>query len=150
MKENLKTNEIIDAYYTAVIDKNYPSINEYQPSLVFNDFSKGHNVLSTIEKELKDCTEFWFSVAFITKDGIICLKNILKDLEDKDVKGKILITNYLSFNSPLALEELLNYSNIEVKVYEGDLHIKGYFFKKKDSISFMSGSSNLTQNALKA
>lgn len=149
MKETLKTKDIIDAYYTAVIDKSHPSINEYQPSLVFNDFSKGHNVLSTIEKELKDCTEFWFSVAFITKDGIICLKNILKELEDIGVKGKILTTDYLSFNSPLALEELLNYSNIEVKVYEGDFHIKGYFFKKKDSISFMSGSSNLTQNALK-
>ncbi|MGB4613171.1 MAG: DEAD/DEAH box helicase, partial [Erysipelotrichaceae bacterium] len=149
MNKTLNTKKIIEAYYTGVVDKTFPSISEYQPSLVFNDFNKGHNILSTIEKELKKSKEFWFSVAFITKDGIICLKNILKELEDTGVKGKILTTDYLGFNDPLALKELLEYKNIEVKVYEGDFHIKGYFFKKEDSISFMLGSSNLTQNALK-
>ena len=149
MNKTLNTKKIIEAYYTGVVDKTHPSISEYQPSLVFNDFNKGHNILSTIEKELKKSKEFWFSVAFITKDGIVCLKNILKELEDTGVKGKILTTDYLGFNDPLALKELLEYKNIEVKVYEGDFHIKGYFFKKEDSISFMLGSSNLTQNALK-
>ena len=149
MQNNNYLEDITNAYYTAVIDKEKPSKYEYQPTLIFNNYQKGMNVLSSIEKELRKCTEFYFLVAFITKDGIACLKNILKELSDNNIKGKILTTNYLTFNSPLAYEELLMYKNIEVKVFDGDFHIKGYFFKKSNSITFMSGSANLTQNALK-
>lgn len=141
--------DITNAVYTSVIDREHISNQEYQPSLIYNDYNKGYSVLSNIERELKNSIEFWFSVAFVTKDGIACLKQILKELEDDDIKGRILTTNYLNFNDPLALEELLSYKNIEVKIFEGSFHTKGYLFKKQNSITFISGSSNLTQTALK-
>ena len=149
MKDKSLLDDITNAVYTSVIDREHISKLEYQPTLVFNDYHKGYSVLSNIEKELKNSVEFWFSVAFVTKDGITCLKQILKELEDNNIKGRILTTNYLSFNDPLALEELLNYNNIEVKIFEGSFHTKGYLFKKENSITFISGSSNLTQTALK-
>lgn len=149
MKDKSLLEDIKQAVYTSVIDKDHISKQEYQPTLVYNDYYKGFSVLSSIEKELKNSDEFWFSVAFVTKDGIACLKQILLELEEKNIKGRILTTNYLSFNDPLALEELLLYKNIEVKIFQGSFHTKGYIFKKKSSISFISGSSNLTQTALK-
>ena len=54
----------------------------------------------------------------------------------------------LSNNDPDALRKLLEYPNIETRVYQGDLHAKGYFFNKRGISTIIIGSSNLTQTAL--
>ena len=116
---------------------------------------EGRNVLSAIEDGLRSCDEFLISVAFITPEGLLTLKPILKELEDRGVRGRVLTTDYLGFNSPEVLEDLGNLKNIDLKVYcttKGSghgFHTKGYIFRKDESYQIIVGSSNLTINALK-
>ena len=40
-------------------------------------------------------------------EGLLTLKPILKELEDRGVQGRILTTDYLGFISPQVLEDLV-------------------------------------------
>lgn len=104
--------------------------------------------MSVIKKELDNCESFDFSIAFIANSGVQVLMEALIELEQKGIPGRILTTTYLDFNSPDALERVRRFSNIEFRVFEGDLHTKGYFFKNGAMRTLMVGSSNLTQSAL--
>ncbi len=107
------------------------------------------NVYSTICKQLRNCDEFYFNVAFITDDGLIMLKHTI---EECNCKGKIITSDYLAFNSPKTFRELLKLKdkNIEIKIYSKEnFHAKGYIFKKDNEYKVLIGSSNLTANALK-
>lgn len=101
--------EIQNAVSTGLIDKSHESSDLFRPKLLFNDISKGSTVLGELENKLLDCDSFWFSVAFVTKSGLIILKDSLKELSRRNVKGRILTTDYLAFNEPDALRELLNF-----------------------------------------
>lgn len=124
---------------------------------VSNDPVYGKKVLSSIEDGLKTCDCFYISVAFITSSGIEPLLPVLKDLENRNIKGQILTTDYLTFSEPRALEKLAKFSNITLKMYvtknpkKGEktgFHTKGYIFRKDESYQIIIGSSNLTQSAL--
>jgi len=150
---NLAQN-ILDAAKTSFIESSFESAEELRAKLLFNDTKRGNTVLANIAKELNHCESFWFSVAFITKSGLVVLKETFKELQQKGIRGKILTTDYLAFNEPDALRELLAFSNLEVKVFtEEHFHTKGYMFKDrtdKEKHTFIVGSSNLTQYALKS
>jgi len=119
------------------------------PELLTNDKINNKKVLTTIIKELKQCDEFMFSVAFVTKSGIIALTNVLEELNLKNTKGKILVSQYQNFTQPEALKMLLKFPNIILKiVVEGNFHAKGYLFKKENNYDLIIGSSNLTASAL--
>lgn len=129
------------------------SCNPYfSPTLITNNIKKGVKVYSEIEAELQRLIKFggtfWFSVAFITYGGVNSLLGILKELEDKNIKGQILTSDYLSFSEPRALEKLKEFKNIEIKIDESNFHIKGYMFKGEETNTFIIGSSNLTNRAL--
>lgn len=137
--------------HSGFINKSIIADDEYKPQLIVNNTTSTarKKVLTTIQEELNNCKEFWFSVAFITKSGVASLINTLIDLESKGIKGKILVSQYLNFTQPEALKTLLKFKNIESRIaVSGDFHAKGYLFKKEDCYSLMIGSSNLTQNAL--
>lgn len=143
--------EIQNAVSTGLIDKHVESLDALRPKLLFNDVNKGSTVLVEIEQRLLDCDSFWFSVAFITKSGLIVLKETLKKLLNANIKGRILTTDYLNFNEPDALRELFRFPNIEVRVLTREhFHTKGYMFTKGETRTFVVGSSNMTQGALKA
>lgn len=143
--------KILDGVKTGIIDRDWDSNEELRPKLLFNDIHTGNTVLSSLQKELNQCISFWFSVAFITKSGIVVLKETLKELKERGIKGKILTTDYLSFNEPDALRELLKFENLEVKVFaQEQFHTKGYMFKYDEMSTFVIGSTNLTQYALKS
>lgn len=145
-----KESSIINGARVALIDHDIDDAVETNPSFVYNDENSGVNVLHSIKSELRQVEGFWISVAFVTKGGIQYLKNILVELENRGVKGKILTTSFLQFNHPDAMRELLKFDNIEVRVSEENLHTKGYMFDKKDGVKVLFvGSSNLTMNALK-
>lgn len=130
------------------IDKDISHKGNYTPKLLVNN--KNEKVLSTIIDELQKCETFYFSVAFITESGLASLKAQLLDLSNKGVKGKILTSNYLGFNSPKMYGELLKLKNVEVRLTDiAGFHAKGYIFEHKDYSSMVIGSSNLTSNALK-
>ncbi len=91
---------------TAFINQNVNSNLAFRPEFVSNDSKRGKRVISSIEQELMNCGEFLISVAFITLGGITPLLQILKELEKKEIRGKILTTDYLEFNEPEALDKL--------------------------------------------
>jgi len=134
---------------TGFIDQMIQSDKSYRPELLTNDYKQGKKVLSTIKRELETCDDFWFSVAFVTTSGMATLMNTLLELEKKNVKGKILASQYLNFTHPEALKRIKQFTNIELRIAtEGAFHSKGYLFKKKGVYDLIIGSSNLTAAAL--
>lgn len=137
----------------AFIDGEVPAENAWTPSLVYNDYSQGEKVFVTLARQLEECDEFRFSIAFITLSGIQLLKPVLRELQKKGIQGKILTTDYLHFSDPEALDFLDQFENIDLRIFrcQNDnrgFHTKGYFFRKGDCWSAMIGSSNLTAGAL--
>ena len=101
-----------------------------------NDNKQGKRVLSTIEQELINCEEFFISVALITLDGITPLLQTMKELEQKGIKGKILTTDYLTFNDPKALDKLHSLKNIEFRMFctnedKDGFHTKDYILIRR-------------------
>lgn len=138
---------------TAYIDGNVVSNLAYRPQFISNNYKEGKKVISSIEDELSICDSFQISVAFITMAGIEPLLQILKELQEKNIPGKILTTNYLNFSEPRALKKLNEFSNIEIRMYdvnaaEEGFHTKGYIFKKDEIYRIIIGSSNITEYAL--
>ena len=140
---------LLESIKTGFIDKSITSDKNFRPQLLTNDHRVGRKVLWTIQQELDQCDEFWFSVAFITTGGVATIINSLVELERRNIRGKVLASQYLNFTDPEALKRLKKFSNIELKIAtEGDFHSKGYLFRKGDYYNLIIGSSNLTQTAL--
>ena len=140
-------------FETAYIDSRVSSNLAYKPQFISNNHQEGKKVISSIEDELLSCDKFQISVAFITMSGITPLLQTLKELEEKNIPGKILTTNYLSFSEPRALKKLHKLKNIQLKMYDVDsadegFHTKGYIFKKREIYRIIIGSSNITSAAL--
>lgn len=130
------------------IDKNLTNESNLTPKLLVNN--KNQNVLTSIINELEKCYSFFISVAFITESGLASLKTIFNDLNRKGIKGKLITSNYLGFNTPKMYRELLKLENIEVRLTDVEgFHAKGYIFDHKDYSSMIIGSSNLTSTAMK-
>ena len=145
----MNTEDILNGAKTAFIDGSVNSSSDFKPKLLCNNSST--KVINSIRDELRSCDEFIFSSAFITMGGITPLLEEFRYLQDNNIKGKILTTDYLYFTEPEALKKLDSFDNIEVKLYsqENDgFHTKGYIFKKGDTHRAIVGSSNLTMNAL--
>lgn len=92
----------------------------YRPSLLVNDPTKGSKVLTSILRELETCDEFLFSVAFVTESGVVVLLEALKQLQKKGVRGKIVASQYQNFTQPKALTRLLEFDNIELRIVTND------------------------------
>lgn len=139
-----------DALLKGYISHKMEANSDFLPELLINNPKHYEKVLTAIEHELKQCEEFWFSIAFITTSGVATLINAFNDLKARKIKGRIVTSKYLNFTQPLALERLLNnFPNIELRIVEeGDFHAKGYLFKKGDLYNIIIGSSNLTSAAL--
>ncbi len=133
---------------TGFIDASIESDTALRPRFLSNDREAATNLLAVIKSQLRDCRSFDFSVAFIAESGLQTLIETLNDLRDRHIPGRLLTSTYLNFNNPEALRKLLEYPNIEVRVYQGGMHVKGYFFNKDDLSTVIVGSSNLTQTAL--
>jgi superfamily II DNA or RNA helicase/HKD family nuclease len=142
-------NELTESLRTGFVDHDHPSRVEFLPQFLSNNKDNGKKVLATIHQELGGCDEFWFSVAFVTKSGVMTIVNLLKALEKKGIRGKMLVSQYQNFTEPEALKLLLKFSNLTLKILnEGDFHAKGYLFKRQNLYNLIIGSSNLTAKAL--
>lgn len=124
-----------------------------------NRFITNNNYLfdSNLYNNLKECLEsaksFIFSVAFINFAGVQILLDLLANCERKNIKGKILTTNYLHFTDLKSVEYLKRFKNIEVRFFNSDelggFHTKGYIFEFETYYKTIIGSSNLTKGGLK-
>lgn len=145
--------ELNKALHTSFIDKSFPSNKDLRPKLFFNDYKRRMNLAFEITKRLKECDYFEFSVAFISESGLAVLKQILLNLKEKGVKGRIITSTYLGFNAPKMFKQLLSFTNIEVRIFEQEhcgFHPKGFIFHTGDHRNIIVGSSNLTQTALES
>lgn len=142
--------ELQQSLASALIDDKINSLPDLQPQIIYNDYKSGSNLLVELLQELQTCKRFYFAIAFITQSGLICLKECLKLLQEKNITGDILTTDYLYFNQPKALQELQQYPNLNIRIYtKENFHIKGYIFEQNDYYTLIVGSNNLTQTALK-
>ncbi|MEN9639059.1 MAG: hypothetical protein RLZZ262_927, partial [Bacteroidota bacterium] len=137
-------NELIQSFtqslQTGFIDKSILSNLDYQPELLVNQRSPPKKVLSSILHELEFCDQFFISVAFVTTSGVATIINKLKDLEDRGIKGEILVSQYLNFTQPEALKRLLQFENIDLRIAtEGNVHAKGYIFRNKEHYNLIVG-----------
>lgn len=143
--------ELQQSLASALIDNKINSLPDLQPQIIYNDYNSGSNLLVELLQELQTCKRFYFAIAFITQSGLICLKEYLKLLQEKNITGDILTTDYLYFNQPKALQELQQYPNLNIRIYtKENFHIKGYIFEQNDYYTLIVGSNNLTQTALKS
>lgn len=151
--DNLGNDAFKRGFCSALVNKDENlSTTAVSAQLLFNDPKNGFKVLNAFEEDLRNCDNFSISVAFITTSGIEPLLLTLEELEKKQIKGRILTTDYLFFSEPKALRKLNTYSNIEVRLFrcqagEG-FHTKGYIFENPDTIRLIVGSSNWTGAAL--
>lgn len=135
---------------TALVDWTVTSREELRPRLVVNNHAAGEKVLAHLLRELKDCDSFDFSVAFVRESGLILIADVLDELAERGVRGRLLTGTYLSFNEPKAFRRLLAMENVDVRVFNGSLHAKGYFFHREGSTHLLVGSANITDTALTA
>lgn len=145
----MNIDDILNGARTAFIDETLDSSSDFRPKLLVNN--RETKVINSIKDELKNCSEFIISSAFITMGGITPLLEDFRYLEAHSIKGKILTTDYLNFTEPKALRKLQDFKNIEIKLYSHEkegFHTKGYIFKKDGFYKGIIGSSNMTMNAL--
>ena len=69
------------------IDYKITATDDYIPRLITNNPAREEKVLDKILAQLALCDSFFFSVAFVTKSGIACLKDAL--LEFVNVNEKV-------------------------------------------------------------
>lgn len=130
------------------IDSATKCADDARPMFVCNSKEAGTSLLSVIERQLATCRAFDFCVAFVADSGLQPLVEVLADLARRGVKGRFLTSTYLNFNSPDVFRKLLDYPNIDTRVYQGSMHAKGYLFESAGTSTVIVGSSNLTQSAL--
>ncbi len=115
-----------------------------------NETSNFYNHLTEL---LKECESFIFNVAFINFSGVQLLLDSLKQCHKKGIRGKILTSTYLNFTQPKALEKLLEFENIELKIFDSKenigFHSKAYIFEFEEEYKVLLGSSNITSSAFK-
>lgn len=145
-----KLSEIFNnSLQTGYVDKAVLSNVSYQPELLINQKNPPKKVLTSIIHELENCNQFFISVAFATTSGVAAIINKLKELENREIKGEILVSQYLNFTQPEALKRLVQFKNIDLRIATtGNAHTKGYIFKNKEHYNLIVGSSNLTAQAL--
>ncbi|WP_320035907.1 DEAD/DEAH box helicase [Halarcobacter sp.] len=110
------------------------------------------NFYNHITSLLESCNSFTFNVAFLNYSGIQLLLNSLEKCKERGVKGKILTSTYLNFTEPKALGKLLEFDNIELKIFDSSsqgFHSKAYIFEFDDEYKTIIGSSNITASAFK-
>ncbi len=91
------------------------------------------------------------SVAFIRFSGLQPLLDVLRNLELRNIPGRIITTTYMQGTEPKALRRLAEFPNIQTRVFipnRRGFHTKGYLFHNAGHSDVLIGSANLTQPAM--
>ena len=142
--------ELQEALHQGFINKDSNKKTNFKPALLVNNPQKNEYVLTSLIEELETCHTFSFAIAFITEDGLAMIKSKLLDLKEKGIQGRIITSDYLTFNKPKVFKELMKLENVAVRITNvKGFHTKGYIFDHGEYYTLVVGSSNLTQTALK-
>ena len=141
--------DLLDGIISGLIENDPDASPQYQPKLILNDYLKGTKTLEHITNNISSCESFILAVAFVTRSGVACIHQTLNEFGARGGSGTILISTYLNFSDPSAIERLSKFEGIEVKfINSPNFHGKTYLFEHNKHAGIMIGSSNLTQNAL--
>ncbi|QYA32376.1 DUF3427 domain-containing protein [Macrococcus psychrotolerans] len=138
--------------YKYEIRKNFSLL---ETKLITNDHNTYNYMIDQLKNELLTCDSFDIIVSFIRGSGLNMLVNTLNILRELGIKGRIITSTYMNVTQPEALRKLLEYKNIDVKIYQSSkiddsFHTKAYLFHRKNNMnSVIVGSSNITKAALK-
>jgi superfamily II DNA or RNA helicase/HKD family nuclease len=145
------TENILNTKYELPLQLSQNNYNNIENFLIVNRKTKFKNFFTYLKEELNNCDSFCFIVSFIKFSGIQLLINTLDELKSRGIKGKIITSVYLNITDPKALRKLMEYDNLEIKVFNNtreSFHTKAYLFYRKEYSSCIIGSSNLSQSAL--
>lgn len=123
-----------------------------ETKLIYNE---AEQLLDVLKKELSTCSSFDIVVSFIRTSGLSLLVSTLDQLQQAGIKGRVITTTYLNITEPSAMETLLQYPNIETRIYQpqsslDSFHAKSYmFYRNNGANSIILGSSNISKAALK-
>lgn len=141
--------DFADGIISGLVEHNPDAPQLFEPKLVLNDVANGRKTLEFVLDNIRSCESFVMAVAFVTRSGVACLHQTLKEFGQRGGSGKILVSTYLNFSDPTAIKALTKFTGIEVSfVNEPNFHGKTYLFEHANYAQIMIGSSNLTQNAL--
>lgn len=141
--------DFADGVISGLIQHNPDASQLFQPKLVLNDSANGRKTLEFVLDNIRSCDSFVLAIAFVTRSGVACLHQTLKEFGQRGGRGEIMVSTYLNFSDPTAIKALSNFTGVEVSfVSEPNFHGKTYLFEHPNYAQIMIGSSNLTQNAL--
>lgn len=137
---------IRNAILNGLYDQRYQGHQLLTPQLVGNVDGA---IWDTLRSELTTCKSFTWVVAFITADMVTPLKVAMADLARQGIKGTLITSDYLGFNSPQMFRELLKIPNLKVLLADvAGFHTKGYYFTHDGYTTALIGSANFTRAAL--
>ena len=132
-------NEFTEGIISGLIQNNPDTSLHFQPSLVMNDYLSGRKTLEFILDNIKSCDSFIMAVAFVTRSGVACLHQSLKEFGDSGREGVILVSTYLNFSDPSAIKALTNFKGIQVSfVDEQNFHGKTYLFEHQNYVLILA------------
>ncbi|MFY0544948.1 DUF3427 domain-containing protein [Brevibacillus sp. H7] len=130
----------------------YPELFFSKPYLVTNQNKKGQNFFKVLRTELFTADHVDFMVSFIRWSGLQLLLRSFDELQKKNKEVRILTSTYMNITEPKALRRLLDFSNVQVKVFNAgntSFHTKAYLFSRLSNMNtVIIGSSNLSYSAI--
>jgi superfamily II DNA or RNA helicase len=114
---------------------------------------KGLTLVSQFNKELKSADSIDILCSFVKWQGIVAIKDALKEFSDKGKRIRVITTTYTAATDFKAVEYLSKLAACEVKISYNTtltrLHAKAFLFYRKNGFSSaFIGSSNLSRPAL--
>ncbi|OMP66524.1 DUF3427 domain-containing protein [Domibacillus epiphyticus] len=117
-----------------------------------NEKKSVKNFFKTLKFEMRTADRVEFMVSFTRMSGVQLLTKPLQELQKRGVPVRIITSTYLGITEPKALQHLLQFSNVEVKIIhtqKESFHTKAYLFGRDSGLnSVLIGSSNLSHSAL--
>ena len=102
--------DFADGIISGLIKNDDDTSTQFRPGLVLNDHKNGRKALEYLVGNIATCRSFVIAVAFVTRGGVACLHQSLKDFGDRGGQGKILVSTYLNFSDPNAIKALTKFS----------------------------------------
>ncbi|KMM39221.1 DUF3427 domain-containing protein [Guptibacillus hwajinpoensis] len=120
--------------------------------LISNEKLKMKNLFKSLKFEMLSADSVSFMVSFIRMSGLQLLIRPLTELHQRGIKVRILTSFYMNVTEAKALQKLLEFSNVEVRIFDSgreSFHTKGYLFERASGLhTGIIGSSNLSHAAL--
>ena len=94
--------------------------------LISNDKQKMKNLFKSLKFEMLTADSVSFMVSFIRMSGLQLLIRPLTELHQRGIKVRILTSLYMNVTEAKALRKLLEFSNVEVRVFDSGKRVISY------------------------